>query len=72
MSTVIDCKKFSRLDKLLSVTALVLRFNQKLITSGRAAGVVPADISAEDISEAEEIWIKDIKVKLTLDTKFSS
>ena len=66
---VIDCKKFSRLDRLLTITALVLRFIRKLKSLGREA-LVPVDIPAEDIFKAEELWIRDIQTKLTSNTKF--
>ena len=69
VSLVIDCKKFSRLDRLLTITALVLRFIRKLKSLGREA-LVPVDIPEEDIFKAEELWIRDIQTKLTSNTNF--
>ena len=60
VSAVIDCKRFSDLHRLLKITALVLRFTRKLKSKGREPGLVPVDITAEDIVEAEELWIRDI------------
>ena len=60
VSAVIDCKRFSHLHRLLTITALVLRFTRKLKSKRREPGLVPVDITAEDIVEAEELWIRDI------------
>lgn len=70
LNSISDCKKFSSLDKLLRVTALVLRFVRKLNSMEERDGLVPTDISAEDIFKAEEIWIGDIQVMLTSNAKF--
>ena len=60
VSAVIDCKRFSHLHRLLTITALVLRFTRKLKSKRQEPGLVPVDITAEDIVEAEELWIRDI------------
>ncbi|XP_067023137.1 uncharacterized protein [Acropora muricata] len=72
VSTVIDCKRFSLLHRLLTITALVLRFTRKLKSKGREPGLVPVDITAEDIVEAEELWIRDIQIDLTSSAKFKN
>ena len=72
VSAVIDCKRFSRLHRLLTVTALVLRFTRKLKPKGRESGLIPVDITADDILEAEELWIRDIQVELTSSAKFKN
>ena len=72
VSSVIDCKKSSRLHRLLTITALVLRFTRKLKLNGREPGLVPVDITADDILEAEELWIRDIQIKLTSNAKFKN
>ena len=60
VSAVIDCKRFSHLHRLLTITALVSRFTRKLKSKRQEPGLVPVDITAEDIVEAEELWIRDI------------
>ena len=67
VSAVIDCKRFSHLRRLLTITALVLRFTLK--SKGREPRLVPVDITAEDILEAEELWIRDIQIDLTSSAK---
>ena len=72
VSAVIDCKRFSRLHRLLTITALVLRFTRKLKPKGREPGLVPVDITADDILESEELWIRDIQIELTSSAKFKN
>ncbi|XP_074629582.1 uncharacterized protein LOC141887215 [Acropora palmata] len=72
VSAVIDCKIFSHLHRLLTITALVLRFTRKLKSKGREPRLVPVDITAEDILEAEELWIRDIQIDLTSSAKFKN
>ena len=57
---------------MLTITALVLRFIRKLKSKGREPGLVPVDITADDILEAEELWIRDIQIKLTSSAKFKN
>ena len=72
VSAVIDCKRFSHLHRLLTITVLVLRFTRKLKSKGREPGLAPVDITAEDILEAEELWIRDIQIDLTSSAKFKN
>ena len=72
VSAVIDCKRFSHLHRLLTTTALVLRFTRKLKSKGWEPGLVPVDITAEDILEAEELWIRDIQIDLMSGAKFKN
>ena len=72
VSAVIDCKRFSHLHRLLTITALVVRFTRKLKSKGRKPGLVPVDITADDILEAEELWIRDIQIDLTSSAKFKN
>ena len=70
VGSVIDCKKFGRLEKHLHVTALVLRFITKLKCKRKEVALTPVELSAEDIAMAEELWIRDIQSKLISNTKF--
>lgn len=72
VSAIIDCKRFSRLEKLLSIAVLALRFIRKLKSKGREPRLVPADISADDIFKAEELYIKDIQINVTSNVKFEN
>ena len=72
VSAVIDCKRFSHLHRLLIITALVLRFTRKLKSKGEEPRFVPVDITAEDILEAEELWIRDIQIDLMSGAKFKN
>ena len=71
-STLRNPSWFSHLDRFLTITALVLRFIRKLKSKGREPRLVPADISADDILKVEELWIRDIQIKLTSDAKFKN
>ena len=65
LQEVIDCKHFSTLDKLLKVTAYVIRFKKKLNclnTSSPTQGVANSCLlTAEEIKESEMYWIKAIQ-----------
>ena len=69
VGSVIDHKKLGRLEKLPSATALVLRFITKLKCKRKEAALTPGELSAEEISIAEELWIRDIQSKLVSNTK---
>ena len=62
----------SRLHRLLTIIALVLRFTRKLKPKGREPGLVLVDITADDILEAEQLWIRDIQIELTSSPKFKN
>ena len=72
VSAVIDCKRFRHLHRLPTITALVLRFTRKLKSKGREPGLFQVDIAADDILEAEELWIRDIQIDLTSGAKFKN
>ena len=72
VSAVIDCKKFSRLHRLLTITALVLRFTRKLKLKEREPGLLPVGITTDDILEAEKLWIRDTQVEFTSSAKFKN
>jgi len=55
VGSVIECKKFGRLEKFLSVTALVF---------GSSGSSSVRELSEGDISMAEQLWIRDIQSKL--------
>ena len=49
-----------------------MRVTRKLKSKGREPGLVLVDITADDILEAEELWIRDIQIDLTSSTKFKT
>ena len=73
ISSLIDLNRFSNLQRLLRVTAYVLRFIK--ILKERMKGdeqVFESDISATDLKEAEQCWISDVQGSLRLNKKFES
>ena len=67
---VIDLKKYDRLNKLLRITAYVRRFitNRKNRKDGRECK--EKDLSAEEIKEAENTWVRDSQITLQEDANF--
>lgn len=61
MSAVMDCKRFRRLHRLLTITSLVLRFTRKLKSKGREPGLVPVDITADDILKRKNFGLEIFK-----------
>ena len=61
VNDIIDPSRFSDLNKLLRVTAYVLRFVQKPKEQQKG------HLTAEEISKAEELWIKSVQRKLFQD-----
>ena len=73
ISSLIDLDRFSNLQRLLRVTAYVLRFVKNL--KERLKGgeqVFESDIGATDLKEAEQCWISDAQRSLRLNKKFES
>ena len=61
VSAVIDCKRFSHLRRLLTITVLVLRFTRKLKSKGREPRLVPVDITAEDNQKRKNFGLEILK-----------
>ena len=55
---IIDCQRFSSKKRLLRVTVYVLRFIRKI---KKTVVISTPEITAQELIEAEEIWIKDIQ-----------
>ena len=67
LSHIFSCEDFSSIDRLLTVTALVLKFCQILRTKtcpDVAAGVY------DDDANAERLWILECQRRLVMDKKF--
>ena len=75
ISCVVDISRFSNLQRLLWVTAYVIRFpkNLKARLSGDNEGLVlSSDIGAKEMEEAEKYWILDVQKSLHLNKKFEN
>ena len=72
VGSVIDCKKFGRLEKFLRITALVFRFIRKLKCKRKKVALIPVELLAEDLAMAKELLIRDIQSKLVSNAKFKS
>ena len=75
ISCVIDISRFSNLQRLLRVTAYVLRFleNLKVKLSGDNEGLIlSSNIGAKEMEEAEQYWILDVQKSLHLNKKFEN
>ena len=68
VSTITDCRKYNCLNKLLRVTALVLKFIDRL----KGKLTVPSQLLSEYITKSEEFWIRDIQAQLTTNVKFKN
>ena len=72
ISSLIDCSRFSTLNKLLNTTALVLRFVKILKNRIKSEGSHDEEtITAEEKENALEIWIKDEQTRLQRQPNFS-
>lgn len=63
---LMKCGEFSSLNRLLAVTAAVLRFCRLLLTKVRK----DAPTSADDLDKAETLWIIEAQKELVKDVKF--
>ena len=69
LNAIISCEKFSSFDKLIRITALVLRFVNRL---KRKVSTEDSQelISSQDISEAKTYWHKEAQKAFVNDNKF--
>ncbi|XP_065903771.1 uncharacterized protein [Dysidea avara] len=71
LKQVVDCEKFSRLRRLLRVTAYVLRFVEILKSKiGRRQMVECSEVSSAEIAEAESRWLLTAQHELITDKAF--
>ena len=62
-AAIIDCNKYSSLQRLVRVTAYVKRFVHNISRKERITG----PLSTNEIQEAEILWIKDMQGHLQVD-----
>ena len=74
LSEIIDCQRYSNINRLLSVTAYVLRIMNNIRQTTDKNGKVHTSItlSANEISSAETLWIKEVQKKLTVSKNFET
>jgi len=75
ISCVIDISRFSNLQRLLRVTAYVLRFLKNLKTTSLPDNeqlLIGSYIDAKDMEEAEQYWILDVQKSLHQNKKFEN
>ena len=70
VGNVIDLEKFSELEKLLRVTALVKRFLRNMKNKEEGKEIKVDELSGEEMREAEEMWIKDAQLTLQANSSF--
>ena len=73
LSNIINCKDCSSLDRLLRVTAIVLKFVKML--KSRVKGEHPsitADVTTTDVELAQILWIKELQDEMKGTEKFRS
>ena len=69
---VLNCEVYSNLQHLFRVTALVMKFLKVLKARKQGEEDTSGTLTATDVSEAEQYWIKVIQTSLTKNPKFSS
>ena len=72
LSNVLQCEAVSSLERLLRVTALVLKFVKLLKAKCRGNKEEKPELTSEDIEEAELYWIKEVQQSLKCKERFGS
>ena len=70
VAQVIKCEDYSDLQRLLRVTALVLKFTNIVKSLSRKDVKPQVELTRQDIAEAEMLWIKEIQRSLSKNPKF--
>ena len=65
-----DINKFSTLGKLLRVTSWIKRFIDNIKAKREGKDLNKENLSAEEMKNAEEFWIKDVQASLVHDSAF--
>ena len=67
LSNIIDCTRFSSIQKLLRVTAYVIKFINFL---KKRPNNTTTDLSTQELAKAETLWIKEAQKQLMLESSF--
>ena len=72
LSKIIHCGEFSSLERLLRVTALVLKFVRILKAKRSGSKRAKSELTSVDLEEAKLYWIKEVQASLKTQEKFRS
>ena len=70
LSEIIDCENYSSLDRLFSVTSLVLKFCKILLSKIRPRSQASNHGHCSKGTTAEELWLLECQKKVIADKKF--
>ena len=72
LSNIIHCGEFSSLERLLRVTALVLKFVRILKAKRSGSKRAKSELTSVDLEGAKLYWIKEVQASLKTQEKFRS
>ena len=72
LSNISHCGEFSGLERLLRVTALVLKFVRILKAKRSGNNRAKSELTSVDLEEAKLYWIKEVQASLKTQEKFRS
>ena len=61
---VLDVNRYSKLDRLLRVTSLVLRFTSNVRAQRTGSSKTTGEVKTEEIVKAEKMWVKEVQKQL--------
>ena len=70
LDCIIPLEKFSSLQRLMRVTAYVLRFVSNLKQSKRKKELIDGEVMQEEMDQARELWIKEVQRSVYNDKNF--
>ena len=71
IARIMKCEDYSELQRLLRVTAYVLRFASTLLSKVRRDNQMPnKELTSRDLAEAETHWIKEIQMSVRKNQRF--
>ena len=70
IATILKCEDYSDLQRLLRVTALILKFVKIMKAKLQKDVHTPEELTSQDVAEAETLWIKEVQSSLSKNPKF--
>ena len=70
LDCIIPLEKFSSLQRLMRVTAYVLRFVSNLKQSKKKKELIAGEVTQEEMDQARELWIKEVQRSVYNDKNF--
>ena len=71
LDCIIPLEKFSSLQRLMRVTAYVLRFISNLKQSKKKKELIDGEVTQEEMDQARELWIKEVQRSVYNDKNFN-